>query len=244
VPIPYLAQPQLGPIHGFGVLVAGAILVGTHVLRRRAAHDGLDADLASRIAGWVVIGGFVGAHLIDGLFYEPDALWTLSGISSFGGFLGAIVGFVACMQWIPPGTRWRYADAIAYAFVMAWILGRAGCTIAFDHPGDASDGLLAWRDHAGVARHNLGFYEMLYFVGLAALFHLLGRRARRFGPGFFVGLLAVLYAPVRFALDLLRTGDARPGGLTPAQWGCFAVIAVGLAVLARARRLGPVPAAA
>lgn len=50
---------------------------------------------------------------------------------------------------------------------------------------------------------------------------------------FFVGLLAVAYAPVRFGFDFLRTVDVRYAGLTPAQWACFAVIGAGGYLMAR-----------
>jgi phosphatidylglycerol:prolipoprotein diacylglycerol transferase len=240
VPIPYHEQPHLWHVHAFGVLVAVAVATGAHVLRRRALHEQLDPDVAARLAFRMLDGGFAGAHLFECLVYEPaDTFahpWVLlvpwRGISSFGGFLGAAVALVLCT---PTVDRWRYIDAIAYAFTIGWIFGRAGCAIAYDHPGSETHGLLAWTFRDGVPRHNLGFYEMLYFIPLAALFVALGRRSRRFGPGFFVGLLGVLYAPVRFGLDFLRAGETTYAGLTPAQWGCFVVAGAGLAVIARSR---------
>jgi phosphatidylglycerol:prolipoprotein diacylglycerol transferase len=60
-------------------------------------------------------------------------------------------------------------------------------------------------------------------------------RQHRF-PGFFVGLLAVLYAPVRFALDFMRKVDVRYGGLTPGQWGSIILLGVGLYIWMRQSR--------
>jgi phosphatidylglycerol:prolipoprotein diacylglycerol transferase len=56
--------------------------------------------------------------------------------------------------------------------------------------------------------------------------------------------MCVAYAPVRFLLDFLREqegegvlgGDPRYGGLTPAQWGCFGLVALGLYFLNMARK--------
>ena len=75
-----------------------------------------------------------------------------------------------------------------------------------------------------VAAHDMGFYEALWSIAVFGLFLLLGRRARK--PGFYVTLLGVLYAPVRFGMDFLRpeTTDARYLSLTPAQWGSIALL--------------------
>jgi phosphatidylglycerol:prolipoprotein diacylglycerol transferase len=245
--IPHFEQPSisLGPltIHAFGVLVAVAVLVGMAVARRRAAATGLDARVTERLVLWVLISGFVGAHLVDRLVYFPgetlkDPLSLLqiwNGISSFGGFLGAVVGAALFVRRAELGSLgWKHLDAVAYAFPFGWIFGRLGCFLAFDHPGLPTDFFLAQVDAEGVARHNLGLEEALFTMALAALFWALGRRPRF--PGFFLGLLPVLYAPVRFAADFLRVRDVRYGGLTPGQWGAVALLLVGIGLLARLRR--------
>ena len=114
---------------------------------------------------------------------------------------------------------------------MGWIVGRAGCTVAFDHPGLETDFFLGWRYRDGRVIHNLGFYEMLYLIALACLFKLLGRRPRQWGPGFFAGLLAMLYAPARFGFDFLRTADIDYLGLTPGQWASIAAMLAGMWVI-------------
>ena len=95
--------PIAGPIqlHPFGLLVATGILVGSWFSQRRARAVGVSiAEIRSGVA-WGTVSGFVGAHLVAIGFYTPDRLkedgpllllkvWD--GISSFGGFLGAIVG--------------------------------------------------------------------------------------------------------------------------------------------------------
>lgn len=102
--IPYFAQPQLhvGPvtIHAFGVLVACALVVGTTILRRRAAAEGLCEREVGRFLSWILVGGFAGAHLLDRLVYFPadtlaDPLSLVrfwESLSSFGGFLGGTLG--------------------------------------------------------------------------------------------------------------------------------------------------------
>jgi phosphatidylglycerol:prolipoprotein diacylglycerol transferase len=248
--IPYIDQPRLpiGPItiHAFGVMVAIAMIVGMRMVRRRAGADGLDRLLADRMVTWILAGGFIGAHLVDRLVYFPDQtlqhpqtiLFFWQGLSSFGGFLGAIVAAFLFFRRVPEAAaqRWRYLDCIAWGFPFGWIFGRTGCFLAFDHPGSPTHFFLSEVDREGIVRHNLGLDEALYTIVIAAIFFVLGRRARR-APGFYVGLLAVLYAPVRFMFDFLRIVDVRYFGLTPGQWGAIALVVVGVLIVRRSARL-------
>jgi phosphatidylglycerol:prolipoprotein diacylglycerol transferase len=126
--------------------------------------------------------------------------------------------------------KWPYLDLVAYAFPTSWFFGRTGCFLAFDHPGSATSFFLAERYTDGIVRHNLGLDEALYTLPVALLFLWLGRRRVR-APGFFVGLLAVLYAPVRFWLDFLRIADVRYFQFTPGQYGAAVLIVVGVLIL-------------
>jgi phosphatidylglycerol:prolipoprotein diacylglycerol transferase len=245
--LPYISQPHitLGPItiHAFGVLVALAMMVGMRFVRRRAAADGLEPMVADRLVTWVLIAGFIGAHLVDRFVYYPaetlaEPLRILKfweGLSSFGGFLGAIVGAVLFFRREPSLPRWRYLDCVAYGFPFGWIFGRLGCTVAFDHPGKETSFFLAELDEHGIRRHNLGFEEALYTILIAGLFYVLGRKGRR-PPGFFVAVLAIAYAPVRFLFDFLRTRDVRYLSLTPGQWGALALLLVGVVLLQQANK--------
>jgi len=243
--IPYFEQPRfsLGPItiHAFGVLVAVGILIGMRLIRRRATALGMDGAQAERLTMWTLLGGFAGAHLIDRLVYYPadtlaDPLSLLrfwESLSSFGGFLGAIVGAALFIRHERLGARtWPYLDLVAYAFPTSWFFGRTGCFLAYDHPGLNTTFFLAERYSDGVVRHNLGLEEALYVLPVALLFLWLGRR-RPHAPGFFVGLLAVVYAPVRFLLDFLRIADVRYFHFTPGQYGAVALLAVGVLILWR-----------
>lgn len=245
--IPYFEQPRLslGPltIHAFGVMVALAMIIGMAMTRRRAVREGLDPAQADRLVTWVLLGGFIGAHLVDRFVYFPretlanpiSILKFWDGLSSFGGFIGAVVGAVLFFrQTGVAGERWRYLDCVAWGFPFGWISGRLGCFLAFDHPGAETTFFLAQEYKDGAVRHNLGLEEALYTMVVAALFAVLGRRS--WPPGFFVGLLALVYAPIRFAFDFLRIIDVRYFGLTPGQWGSIALAIVGLLLIRRAQR--------
>ena len=144
-PIPF---PVLGEvtIHGFGVLVALALIVGTWVSRWHGTSRGLDPTHVVDGATWTCIAGFVTAHIVSVVFYFPDRLredplqilYIWNGLSSFGGFLGAAVGSYLYFKHRGLSPR-AYIDALAVGLGPGWVLGRLGCTIAHDHPGVHTD---------------------------------------------------------------------------------------------------------
>lgn len=165
--IPYiLVEPiRIGGVtlHPFGFLVVIAVVLGTSLAVRRAKRLGLDENELRSFVGWILVPGFVGAHVLDALFYSPRLVvedpWMLlrlwAGIGSFGGFAGATLGAIAwkyyttkpvlSLGWL--GTIVRpvrrahaakllsFADVVLAVFPVSWIFGRAGCAVAHDHPG-------------------------------------------------------------------------------------------------------------
>jgi phosphatidylglycerol:prolipoprotein diacylglycerol transferase len=250
--IPYFEQPSLGPFHLFGALVAAAVLVGTWAIRKKAIEDHLDPEVAGQLIFWGLVAGFIGAHLVDRFVYFPEEtfenpitiLKVWQGISSFGGILGGTLGCILFIRKVGMGSiRWRYMDGIAYCFTFGWIFGRLGCFVAFDHPGTPTDFFLGQYNASGVKIHNLGLYEALYFIPLAAITYLLARKPLR-APGFYVALLCLAYTPVRFFYDSLRVVDVRYLGLTPGQWSSVAMFALGLWVVSGLKKRAAAEAAA
>lgn len=237
--IPYIDIPplELGPLklYPFGFLVGIAIIVGTVMTGRRARRCGLDERVAADLTLWAVIPGFIGAHLYSVIFYFPERIaedplvlvkfWD--GISSFGGFLGGTVGVLYYLK-RHRISAWAYADVIAFAFAFAWVFGRMGCTVAHDHPGLPTDFFLAvdfpaTKEFEAGPRHDLGFYEFLWALALAAFFY--ARRNKPHFAGWHVAVWLTAYVPWRFAWDFLRTADETYLGLTPGQ---YAAIGLGL----------------
>jgi phosphatidylglycerol:prolipoprotein diacylglycerol transferase len=160
---------------------------------------------------------------------------------------------------LPAGTRWKYLDVIAFVFPFAWAIGRLGCVFAHDHPGTVTRFPLgvslsapearAYITYfygaagrlgelpgpgalAGMAYHDLGWYEFLYtLLVIVPAFLVLDRKPR--STGFFPLAFVLLYVPVRFLLDFLRIGDARYAGLTFGQYASIAGFAAALYVLFR-----------
>ena len=197
---------------------------------------------------WLVITGFIMAHQVSLFAYYPDRVFgpngswlevfkISSGISSFGGFLGAAMGMiwffnVERIVLIPKMLEFRggkgrpvlkYLDVMAYGFTVGWFFGRMGCFSAHDHVGLASTSALAvnfpdgWRDSvpaiAGYGapgftpRFDLGFLEMWYPAVLYLFFRFWADRQTGLRPGWYAAIFILFYAPVRFYLDTLRATD-------------------------------------
>ena len=246
--IPYLPQPFLVVgslrVSAFELLAAAAVAVGHTLAVRRATQGGFDRDQAFRIITWTILLGLVGSHLAAVLFYRPELalanplvlLEIWGSMSSFGGIAGGSAGALWAMrrEGFDGARRLAFMDAIAYAFPFAWLFGRTGCALAHDHLGVPSTSLLAV-DFPGGARLDLGLLELLYTVLMVLTWLVLDRRPRPAGTRVAAWLL--LYTPVRFVLDALRTDDARFfAGLTFGQVASLAGFAVGAWLLRRVRR--------
>ncbi|HEX5098131.1 MAG TPA: prolipoprotein diacylglyceryl transferase family protein [Polyangiaceae bacterium] len=247
----------------FGTLVALGLYAGTMsalwVTRRRGVSERAMVSFLT----WIVISSFFFAHVLDTLSYYPAEVlrdpWSLlrlwEGLSSFGGFTGCVLGGVAWRLWHKTPIL-AYSDIVASCFPVSWTFGRLGCSIAHDHPGIHSDAWFAVRYPDG-GRLDLGLLELLITVPLMLVFFRLLRKPRPWG--FYAGVMCIYYAPLRFLMDFLRErtgvnvgsallagGDARYFALTPAQWGCLPLLALGVVLLVRAPRAGvdppPVPA--
>ena len=150
--IPYFPQPEyhlFGPvtIHAFGAIVAVAVIVGWRMVVSRTVSKGLDPELVQDLMSYVILSGFVVAHLYSVLAYFPreameNPLLLLKfweDISSFGGFAGGLLGLWLFFRFkarnVDAATRLHYLDVIAYVFPFAWAIGRIACSVAHDHPG-------------------------------------------------------------------------------------------------------------
>jgi len=274
--IPYIKIPEipLGPlpaplnsIKPFGILVATGVYVGAMVALKRARQRNLDEAKMNSFILYVVGIGFVGAHVFDAIFYTPDKLMKdpsylfqfWAGLSSYGGFLGAIIGLVI-FKYAKKESVIAYADTVCSAFPISWVFGRAGCASVHDHPGRDTTSWLGVQyynprvhdPHAwgfiydpgqAKGRFDLGFIEFALTIPLAIAFIVLWRRKPR-AYGFFPAWMCIFYAPVRFVLDFMRVepgsmheADPRYFGLTPAQWACFGLLALGIALLRFSQRL-------
>jgi phosphatidylglycerol:prolipoprotein diacylglycerol transferase len=164
--IPYIHVPdlKLGPLtlHPFGLLVATGVIIGTWLATRRAKQRGLDLDKLNSFITWMLVAGFLGGHMLDQIFYHPQEVlkrpWSIfllwEGLSSFGGFVGGLIGVIlwkfyeAVPVWRTPFftiSKFRrrertmpimpFCDLILSVFPVAWVFGRSGCSVVHDHQG-------------------------------------------------------------------------------------------------------------
>jgi phosphatidylglycerol:prolipoprotein diacylglycerol transferase len=252
--VPYIHVPDLHigplPLHPFGILVATGVLVGTSITARRARKLGYDVIQLNSFVTWMLVSAFVCSHILDSVFYHWDEavrnplsvikLWE--GLSSFGGFVGAVIGIVLWKYFVIddvwPRRRRRaapilpFADLVLSVFPIGWMFGRAGCATVHDHPGAraTADTFLAVayprssHDWADVTK--VGFIEFVHghdpkfdlgFLELLFTIMLASCFAltwrRRLPIGTYVIASGLAYAPVRFAMDFLRV-PADDGGDT------------------------------
>jgi phosphatidylglycerol:prolipoprotein diacylglycerol transferase len=257
--IPYIHVPDLHigplPLHPFGILVATGVLVGTSVTNRRARALGYDLLKLNSFVTWMLVAGFILSHVLDELFYHWSEVvirpWSLlmpwEGLSSFGGFVGALIGIVAWRYFVVADGDWRwrrrerphpilpYADLVLSVFPLGWVFGRAGCATVHDHPGAraTADTLLAvaypLRAGDGAVTH-IGFIQLIdghdprFDLGFLELLFTIVLAAcfaltwrRKLPVGTYVIAAALAYAPVRFAMDFLRIPESEGGDTR--YWG-------------------------
>lgn len=188
--IPYIHVPDLKigglTLHPFGILVASGVLIGTALTTRRARKLGYNVQLLNSFVTWMLIAGFIGGHVFDQLFYHWDQfvrrplsiffLWE--GLSSFGGFLGALIGILLWKHFEWRGWFFRkreqsmpilpYADLVLSVFPIGWMFGRSGCSVVHDHPGERAigDSFLAVTYPPDLPEHDFvdkfGPFELVY----------------------------------------------------------------------------------
>lgn len=233
--------------------VPAAIVSGYWFALRRAREAKIDTREFESALEWCIGGGLVISHMVEILLYQPYRLkaegWlTLlkfwDGLSSYGGFFGAVLMMILFYSVRRRRSWWLEADLIMQGLILGWIFGRLGCTVSGDHPGPKTSVPWAYPYPDG-PRHNMGLYEMLYTLGVLLPATLL---LHRFKPpvGSYVALNCLLYGAGRFALDFLRAtdrsdADPRYFGLTLAHYLSGGIFLFGLvvALLARARKLDP-----
>ena len=241
-------------IQAFGVLVAVAFIVGNVklylIIKEQENMGHVILDTAAHIG----VFGFFIAHLVAVVFYFPErikeSVWALfdvfHGISSFGGFIGGAFGlWVFCRRFGMPFFRWL--QHLARALPVGFLFGRLGCSIAHDHPGLPTNSIIGVQYRYGPQMHggveyrgfyDLGLLELFVWIFMAILFYLLEKKPR--GEGFFLGLMTIIYTPVRFVFDFLRVKDEVYWGLTPGQYFCIVLFPVGIWLLLSSFKRPPV----
>jgi phosphatidylglycerol:prolipoprotein diacylglycerol transferase len=233
--------------------VPAAIISGYWFALRRARQAGIASREFESALEWCIGGGLVISHMVEILLYQPHRLkaegpLTLlkfwDGLSSYGGFFGAVLVMTIFYRVIRRRRWWLEADCIMQGLILGWIFGRFGCTMSGDHPGPRTTGPWAYPYPDG-PRHNMGLYEMVFTIVVLLPANLILHRSKP-PTGSFIAMNCLLYGAGRFALDFLRAtdrtdSDPRYLGLTLAHYCSLGIFLFGVlvALLAQARKLGP-----
>ena len=241
--LPYIEWTtiSLGPLtlQVWGMWVAIGITFAMYLLYKRSGRVQLSGELLLDIALYFLIFGFIGARLGHVLFYEPAyfianpweiiAVWH-GGMSSFGGFLGAAVGFfVVLKKKRIDREKWmQIMDQLSFVGLYGWLFARVGCFFIHDHLGMPCQGIgctAALNTPDGLRRYDLALLEIIALLPLTVVFILF--RKKKLPIGWFTSAIMVYYGVARFFLDFLRE-DTVYGGLTPAQYGSLVMVAAGI----------------
>jgi phosphatidylglycerol:prolipoprotein diacylglycerol transferase len=247
-------QPEidLGPLtlQTFGMCFAFAFIASGALVARRLRELDKPVDWAYEIIFAALVGGVVGSRL-DYLIQNWDDvsddvlgnLFSGSGLVWFGGLVGGAAG-VLLWAWWRGWLGLRLLDAVAPGLALGYAIGRVGCQLSGDGDyGVESDVPWAMAYPEGTVAtdeevHPTPVYETLA-MGLVAL--VLWQLRDRFRPGILFGLYLVLAGVERLLVELVRRNDSVVAGLTLAQLVSLAMVAGGVALIARLRS---VPASA
>lgn len=240
---PYLVVPT------YLFLISLSYCIGVVWISKRARDRNMDYKLSLDIALAFMIGSFVGARLLHIVYERPD-IYLERPIQIFevwkGGFVfygGAIAATLFCYLLI----RHRKADFLEWAdlytplFPFGYGLGRLGCFFAGCCYGRACDYPWAVRfpegveAPAGVPLHPVQLYAVAFEWTVFGFILWFEKKPRAKGELFFTWL--ALHGVGRVMMEYFRADfrGASPLGLSVSTWISLAVIAAGVAGLARAK---------
>ena len=225
------------PAYGFFLALAflSAIQLG-HV---RAMKKGLDPELMGNFYVVLILSSMIGARStyvwlewdrFHDRPWEALLLWK-GGLVFYGGVIGGFTGCFVFVRWAHLSAL-ELADLAAPCLALGHAIGRMGCFFNGCCHGVPTSGPfgVAFPYTTGdyVPRHPTQLYEA---AGLIVLVIILSRIFwRRHRPGMVAVWYALLYAPLRYTVEMYR-GDDRGGwfwGYSPSQVLSFVLIAFGL----------------
>jgi phosphatidylglycerol---prolipoprotein diacylglyceryl transferase len=246
--IPYYSWTTipLGPLtlQVWGLFVALGVLLSLWIIKKRSVHNKMSVELLYDIALWMLVGGFVGARLVHIVAYEPSyflaqplemfKIWH-GGLSSFGGFFGAGIGFwlYTKKKKVSSEQLYRITNELGFAAVFGWMVGRVGCAMIHDHWGVPCSCPFAIATPSG-GRLDMAVLEIIALIPLASWLFV-KRHSQKYTPRF-LPIILIYYGLLRFVLDFFRAtdlggSDVRYFGLTPGQYSAIVVFGLGVWLL-------------
>jgi phosphatidylglycerol---prolipoprotein diacylglyceryl transferase len=247
-------------LRAYGLCIALGVLAAIWIAQRRWADRGGDPNDISRLAGWSVLAGLVGARLyhvitdhqrFEGRWLHAFAIWE-GGLGIPGGLIAGVLtgAWIAHRRGLPVA---QLLDVVAPAIPVAQAIGRLGNWFnqeLYGRPTNLPWGLRIDPEHrpAGYAHiatyHPTFLYEALWNLALAGLLILYERRHPGARPGRLFALYVAGYALGRLWIEALRIDPAsRIAGLRVNIWVSIVALAVSAAWLVatghRTSKAGP-----
>ena len=224
----------------FGVLVALGALAGLWMYGRELARSGLPSTAVDAALGGV-LGGLAGAKILWSIEHAGDGpmlslLLSRGGLSWFGGLIGGVGAglWVMRRRGLPVVTTLAAATP---ALAAGHAIGRIGCFLVGDDYGGPSDLPWAVAFPEGLPPTNVAVHPtQLYEAAALALVTWILLRWRRDGvpDAVVLGRYLVMAGAIRFAIEFIRINLRVLGPLTVAHLVSLALVAAGVALIARA----------
>jgi phosphatidylglycerol:prolipoprotein diacylglycerol transferase len=216
---------SLGPVEvaWYGVIIAVGILVALFLASREAERLGLDDELVTDIALWVVPLGFIGARLyyvlfeLDYYLQNPGqiiAIWN-GGLAIYGGIIGGVLAII----WFSNRKNlpvWLIFDIAAPSVMIAQAIGRWGNFVNQEaHGGEVSreflenlqlpEFIINQMNIDGTYYHPTFLYESVWNVIGFVIVLYLRRKPNLFKRGEVALFYIAWYAFGRFFIEGMRT---------------------------------------
>ena len=238
-------------IHSYGVMILLACTGALWITAWRARREKLEVSSVYELAGWLFLGGVIGARALFVIRHPETVHSAVDLIRSWQGgnvFYGCIMGGLAgslLYWWRRPFPFWPMADVVAPALAVGITLGRIGCFLGgccygsvCDLPwavrfpkgthawlGQIEQGILPPAAEFSLPVHPTQLYAALAGVIILAILCAYFPRRRRDGE--VMALLMILYSLTRWPIESLRGDETAVfAGMTLSQ-----NISVGLLLL-------------
>ena len=247
-------------VHGFGLMLAIALIASIQLAAWRARREKLDGNAVFDLSIWVLVCGLIGARALFVLEYgrgfahwwQVFEIWN-GGIVFYGCIVGGVVGAILYHRLRPFPFR-PMMDAIAPALALGIALGRVGCffngccygdicdpreipwAVTFPAKSTPFDDQVRLGELSATAErsrfvHPTQLYSSL--DGLVLLGVLTAFYPLRTRDGQVMGLLMLGYPITRFLIEQLRSDEpGLVGGLTISQAISVGLFGLGVAWLA------------
>lgn len=232
------------PIQVWGLFVALGILVSVFILWKRAKDFDTSREELLDLVLYMLVSGLIFARIFHIVFYEFSfystypveifKIWS-GGLSSFGGFFGAILGFYWYFRFsISIGEIWKEKKQNKNWLKKIYLqiknrkikqertkILRIADQLSFAAVFGWIIGRLGCasiHDHIGKlsnsflavnfpggARFDMAIIEIIFLLPLAIIFFII--RKKKVFPGFYLAVILVYYGVLRFILDFFRATD-------------------------------------